>query len=253
MGSCASIHRKSDSCGKNRVSLVHSETDKNPNSMPCKPVKNNTANLCVGDLPIGPQFASVTSISNYGSKEESFFDSQPWLESDCDDDFYSVRGDFTPSRGNTPIHSSRTLSPQANRAVFEGRSSVFEGPNRSFHVGNALQVISNGIRKQADGGYVTVLTDDALASPTEEKKKNKLGDLFHDSTEDKAEHDEFKNEVGAETPPGSGSRKRTPPRAEAAVGVADEASAACCFPRIIPSALRGFKKTLFSPPISVDA
>lgn len=29
---------------------------------------------------------------NAGSKEENFFDSQAWLESDCEDDFYSVRG-----------------------------------------------------------------------------------------------------------------------------------------------------------------
>ena len=27
-----------------------------------------------------------------GSKEETFFDSQAWLESDCEDDFYSVNG-----------------------------------------------------------------------------------------------------------------------------------------------------------------
>lgn len=27
-----------------------------------------------------------------GSKEEVFFDSQAWLDSDCDDDFHSVRG-----------------------------------------------------------------------------------------------------------------------------------------------------------------
>ncbi|KAF3778156.1 Uncharacterized protein EJ110_NYTH44046 [Nymphaea thermarum] len=41
---------------------------------------------------------------NYGSKDEAFFDSLAWLESDCDEDFVSVCGDFTPSRGNTWNH-----------------------------------------------------------------------------------------------------------------------------------------------------
>lgn len=27
-----------------------------------------------------------------GSKDEAFFDSQPWMESDCEDDFLSVNG-----------------------------------------------------------------------------------------------------------------------------------------------------------------
>lgn len=31
-----------------------------------------------------------------GSKEETFFDSQPWLDSDCDDDFFSVNGGKNP-------------------------------------------------------------------------------------------------------------------------------------------------------------
>ncbi|KAJ6721632.1 hypothetical protein OIU85_024696 [Salix viminalis] len=32
-----------------------------------------------------------------------FFDSHPWIESDCED-YLSVDGDFTPSCGTTPIH-----------------------------------------------------------------------------------------------------------------------------------------------------
>lgn len=36
------------------------------------------------------EFCVVFSFA--GSKEEIFFDSQPWLESDCEDDFYSVNG-----------------------------------------------------------------------------------------------------------------------------------------------------------------
>ncbi|KAL1211251.1 hypothetical protein V5N11_023283 [Cardamine amara subsp. amara] len=40
-----------------------------------------------------------------GNKEEMiFFDSRGWLDSDCDDDFMSVDGEFTPSRGTTPVH-----------------------------------------------------------------------------------------------------------------------------------------------------
>nr|ACU14275.1 unknown [Glycine max] len=47
---------------------------------------------------------STTTFTDHGSKEEAFFDSKAWLDSDCEDDFYSVNGDFTPSRGTTPIH-----------------------------------------------------------------------------------------------------------------------------------------------------
>nr|CAB3465818.1 unnamed protein product [Digitaria exilis] len=35
----------------------------------------------------------------YGSSiDETFFEANPWLESDCEDDFYSVNGDLTPAR-----------------------------------------------------------------------------------------------------------------------------------------------------------
>uniref|UniRef100_J3LX56 Uncharacterized protein n=1 Tax=Oryza brachyantha TaxID=4533 RepID=J3LX56_ORYBR len=51
-----------------------------------------------------------------GSKDESFFESRPWLDSDSEDDFHSVRGDFTPSRGNTP--------DRHRQSPFAGRISV---------------------------------------------------------------------------------------------------------------------------------
>ncbi|KAJ1270578.1 hypothetical protein BS78_06G063000 [Paspalum vaginatum] len=44
-----------------------------------------------------------------GSKDESFFEARPWLDSDSEDDFHSVRGDFTPSRGSTPDHPRATF------------------------------------------------------------------------------------------------------------------------------------------------
>lgn len=59
-----------------------------------------------------PPSQSQATFSDYGSKEETFFDSQAWLDSDCDDEFMSVNGEFTPSRGNTPVHHSSTLGTQ---------------------------------------------------------------------------------------------------------------------------------------------
>lgn len=35
---------------------------------------------------------NIYALCHSGSKDEAFFDSQPWLESDCEDDFYSVNG-----------------------------------------------------------------------------------------------------------------------------------------------------------------
>ncbi|XP_057482743.1 uncharacterized protein At3g27210-like [Actinidia eriantha] len=60
---------------------------------------------------------SNTVAPSRGGKEDTFFDSQPWLESDCEDDFSSVNGDFyfdyvslvayvTPSSGSTPVNQS---------------------------------------------------------------------------------------------------------------------------------------------------
>ncbi|KAF8715978.1 hypothetical protein HU200_026945 [Digitaria exilis] len=54
-----------------------------------------------------------------GSKDESFFEAKPWLDSDSEDDFYSVRGDFTPSRSSTPDHPRLMTS-------FSGRMPVVD-------------------------------------------------------------------------------------------------------------------------------
>ncbi|CAN1187919.1 Uncharacterized protein At3g27210 [Linum perenne] len=67
-------------------------------------------------LPESPPTNDHKLFSSYGSKEEAFFDSQPWLESDAEDDFHSVRGDFTPSRGSTPVHHNFFIgTPQHNK------------------------------------------------------------------------------------------------------------------------------------------
>ncbi|CAM8982899.1 unnamed protein product [Rhodiola kirilowii] len=61
---------------------------------------------------------SSAKFRSFGSKEDVFFESQPWLESDGDDDFYSVNGDMTPSitssSSNTPVHKSLSAAPSNN-------------------------------------------------------------------------------------------------------------------------------------------
>ncbi|URE12223.1 hypothetical protein MUK42_36417 [Musa troglodytarum] len=50
-------------------------------------------------------------IIDIDNKEEAFFDSQAWLDSDCEDDFASVNGDFIPSRGSTPNYEMSNNEP----------------------------------------------------------------------------------------------------------------------------------------------
>lgn len=81
----------------------------------------------ISDAGFKSQLSPITNFRDFGSKEENFFDSQPWLESDCDDDFVSVNGDFTPScgntpdRGNTPVHNFSTENPRVNKSLFLDR------------------------------------------------------------------------------------------------------------------------------------
>ncbi|PKI78325.1 uncharacterized protein At3g27210-like [Punica granatum] len=58
------------------------------------------------ELPVkGSEGGIRSSGFELNSKEEMFFDSQPWLESDCED-YFSVC-DETPSYGNSPVHPKK--------------------------------------------------------------------------------------------------------------------------------------------------
>ncbi|XP_055828270.1 uncharacterized protein At3g27210-like [Solanum dulcamara] len=85
MGSCVSVHKDP------QFRLVFG---------------SKTTPSTLQEKPIHRSPPPVTAFPDFGSKEETFFDSQAWLDSDCEDDFLSVNGDFTPSRGNTPVHPS---------------------------------------------------------------------------------------------------------------------------------------------------
>nr|VDC68525.1 unnamed protein product [Brassica rapa] len=86
-----------------------------------------------------------------GSKDETFFDTQQWLQSDSDDDFHSVNGDFTPSRGNTPKSSFSDRLPRINNLIFHENK-----PSRG-------------------------------SSPAPKPRRKKLGDLFRESIREERE------------------------------------------------------------------
>nr|GMC62044.1 putative -like protein [Ipomoea batatas]GMC67179.1 putative -like protein [Ipomoea batatas] len=49
-------------------------------------------------------------------------DIKPWLESDCEDDFYSIKGDFSPSCGNTPV--LRQSFSEGTPVIFRDRATI---------------------------------------------------------------------------------------------------------------------------------
>ncbi|KAL6350651.1 hypothetical protein AAG906_025581 [Vitis piasezkii] len=107
MGSCVSVHKSSESTMKLQWSTASKTTDSVLNE---SPVKENTVNTQQFKPQLTPSFREL------GSKEEVFFDSQPWLESDCED-FFSINGDSTPHHGNTPMNqSSFRETPRLDRS-----------------------------------------------------------------------------------------------------------------------------------------
>ncbi|XP_038974326.1 uncharacterized protein At3g27210 isoform X2 [Phoenix dactylifera] len=120
MGSCASVQKNPDTAMGFRLGLG-SKAKKV--FIPC-PAKEKPLN---GENPVGgfdfkgKVVDSGLDLRNpvFGSKEEIFFDSRAWLDSDCEDDFYSVNGEFTPSRGSTPNYQITTpATPRLNDTFF---------------------------------------------------------------------------------------------------------------------------------------
>ncbi|CAN6709028.1 unnamed protein product [Malus baccata var. baccata] len=177
MGSCVSVHRDADSVLKLRHSFG-SKTD-NKLVIPPFPVKvdklSSNGDRPIADLPLKSQWspshatANATTFRDCGSREDSYFDTRPWLDSDCEDDFYSVNGDFTPSRGNTPVHQNLPAgSSLIDKTPFENRIPVsIPGP-----------------------------------TPTPTEKKKKLLELFQESFKDDEDADnEVKPPTAASLPP----------------------------------------------------
>ncbi|KAM7509253.1 hypothetical protein LguiA_019706 [Lonicera macranthoides] len=227
MGSCvSSAHRNSKSVSmKFKLMSFGSKSDKV--LIPSPPLK---------DKPV-EKINGHNQISDFGSKEETFFDSQAWLDSDCDEDFLSVNGDFTPSHGSSPVHhnfSSRT--PWVNKPILVDQ------------------------------------TVSPKPEPSQTDSKKKLSDLFKESLRSNSEVDDrssFSNQNGSDRKMGTDpSTLGTPSYASATNSVCSSErtpngdfkyrkekpvrSAQCCLPSLLSS--RSFnerKKKMSSPVTSV--
>lgn len=159
------------------VSSVHSYGSKNDSLViPPSPVKDKAAN---GDPPINAW--SATTFKDFGSKEETFFDSQPWLDSDCEDDFYSVRGDFTPSHGNTPVHQSFPAGTPSCSSTLVDQSFPTGTPSRSS------TPVDQSFPTGTPQPNKTIMEDKTPGSnplPPSTKKKMKLAELFQQSVKE---------------------------------------------------------------------
>ncbi|KAI3956160.1 hypothetical protein MKX01_021407 [Papaver californicum] len=123
MGSCASVIKQEDSVSKSNRMFLVSSSIKHKKQVTQQVNGGGVGHPLINNL--GSKYPSASTpppsyrtLGDFGSKEETFFDSQAWLDSDCDD-FYSVNGEFTPSasrgssRGSTPLHlTSFTGTPQ---------------------------------------------------------------------------------------------------------------------------------------------
>ncbi|KAK6155406.1 hypothetical protein DH2020_009654 [Rehmannia glutinosa] len=202
MGSCVSVHKHPESAMKLRLSIG----SKNEKLLIPSPVKEKNETVNDGDRTV----ADVVLKSQW---------SPPRF----------VDADFTPSRGNTPVHHSFSPgNPRANNA------RVVEGTNGS------------------------------LPEPSPPDKKKRLSELFKESLRNNEYADEASSKVVPEatsliqrtkstdgTPYISGANSRvsseTTPNREVGEEEKSLKSGQCCFPRLISSRSFSERKKSMSP------
>lgn len=280
--------------------MPHDPSKLDRNSIPPTPVKAkpdaNGVDVAAATIYGNPlshksqvsPFNSFSSYSRFGSKEETFFDAQTFMDSDCDEDFYSVYGG-TPSCGSTPVHGSAvgspknpTFSPQVmNRALLEGRRPSLSGPSPLSREGtptNRTTSASPATKGNiADLNVQTTVSSQATTSsnsPSSTGRRKKLAELFRDSSVRDSRDEQangghirvFSLSKSANTSPFITSRylqasgsERIPNnaspyvKAEGGKKLPPKSASHCCFPRSGSS--RSLRKTMTppAPAIAVDA
>ncbi|KAK9061672.1 hypothetical protein SSX86_018855 [Deinandra increscens subsp. villosa] len=153
MGACVSSLHESSSM-KVQISSRSNRKPDNYVAIPPSPVKEKLP-IINGDVAVKPQLPPIHSTADFRefgtvfvrSKEETFFDSQAWLDSDCESDFMSVNGEFTPSRGNTPVHrnfSAATPPIKKSKRLSELFSESLR-ENRNYDEENGESADGNGV------------------------------------------------------------------------------------------------------------
>ncbi|KAF8050219.1 hypothetical protein N665_2022s0005 [Sinapis alba] len=144
------------------------------------PIKENlvpSATPTPSPSEISPSVTQVKYRSSFSSskrsfessKDEAFFDTHQWLQSDSEDDFFSVNGEFTPSRGNTPNCSFSDRQPRFHNPLFEEekpRAASFSyapAPRRK----KLAELFRESVREQPE-----VIFEESLESQSEESKKS---------------------------------------------------------------------------------
>ncbi|KAF6161437.1 hypothetical protein GIB67_009316 [Kingdonia uniflora] len=227
MGSCLSVSKTPDSAMKADTKLFISS-----------PIKEKEPMI------VDYGFKS----RHFGSKEETFFDSQAWLDSDCEDDFLSVNGDFTPSCGNTPNRLSNFAGTPLFTKPFTERA-----PN--------LNQDPTPVNERTEPSHSTDGTPKSQSeSPTDKKKK--LFQLFEDNVGGEEDFKDLQTKASTvhNLPPKSangspylsgansiGSSERTPNKGTKPDKQRLSRSVQCCLPSLIPSRNSTERKNKRSP------
>ncbi|XP_058005587.1 uncharacterized protein LOC110640493 isoform X2 [Hevea brasiliensis] len=119
MGNCVPVQKSTEPAMKLKRS-----TNSQGNCVQIEsPIKEDKVNgvLSMAELNSNHQSSSPMpceeSLRDLSNKEEMFFDSQPWLESDIED-FISVNGDFTPLGSSSPLHQNGFIkNPECDESL----------------------------------------------------------------------------------------------------------------------------------------
>ncbi|XP_030449316.1 uncharacterized protein At3g27210-like isoform X1 [Syzygium oleosum] len=173
MGNCVTVPRNQNPAAMKLDLSVAPKTDGVPVQEAGAEARNS-----VGEAGPKPQPTPVPSFRELGTKEEMFFESQGWWESDCED-YFSVCDDGTPSRGNTPIHPRSSFgnvpvnkSLQADGALnsvppppAEPKKLLFELFQESFNADAVHEDQSLQVRLNAKSSDTTFPTESPMKSP----------------------------------------------------------------------------------------